>query len=243
MPQTASADFIFNNLAGAYSFSLAPLSSLTFTGAGIFTFPNGVQITTSPLGNLVFTNNSTAGTAATTITNSGTVTFAGTSSAGDATIANNFRLFFTNTSTAGNATITTNGMTQFSDNGTGGNAQLITNAGANVIFEFTAGPNSDNQITAGSIAGAGNYILPGKTLTVGSNDLSTNVSGVIIGAGGSLVKTGTGTLTLSGINTYTGTTTVNAGALIVDGSIASSSLTTVNSGPHFLAAAPWALPS
>jgi autotransporter-associated beta strand protein len=99
-----------------------------------------------------------------------------------------------------------------------------------ITFEFTAGPNGDNQITAGSIAGAGNYILPGKTLTVGSNDLSTNVSGVIIGAGGSLVKTGKGILELSGTNTYTGTTTVNSGALVVNGSIASSSLTTVNSG-------------
>jgi hypothetical protein len=40
--------FLFNNaFAGAYSFSL-PLSSLTFTGAGIQNFtPNGVQITTS----------------------------------------------------------------------------------------------------------------------------------------------------------------------------------------------------
>ena len=223
-------NFIFDNLAPVYSFSLAALSSLTFTGAGIFAAPNGVQITTSPLSNLVFTNNSTAGTATTTITNSGTVTFAGTSSAGGATIANNFRLFFTNTSTAGNATITTNGITTFADNSTAGNAQLITNAGANLIFEFTAGPNGDNQITAGSIAGAGNYILPGKTLTVGSNNLSTEVSGVIVGAGGSLVKTGSGTLTLSGTNTYTGTTTVNAGSLLVDGSIASSSLTTVNSG-------------
>jgi autotransporter-associated beta strand protein len=228
--------FTFNNaFAGAYSFSLAPLSSLTFTGAGIQNFAGiPVQITISPLGNLVFTNNSTAGTsvgtAATTITNGGSVTFADNSSAGTATIANNFQLFFTNRSTAGNATITTNGITTFSGNSTGGNAQLIVNAGANLTFEFTTGPNGDNQITAGSIAGAGNYILPGKTLTVGSNDLSTEVSGVIIGAGGSLVKTGTGSLTLSGINTYTGTTTVNVGALVVNGSIAPSSLTTVNSG-------------
>jgi autotransporter-associated beta strand protein len=200
--------FLFNfSPAGAYSFTLAPLSSLTFTGAGIQNFAGiGVQIN-----------------------NNGNLTFAGASSAGDATITNNFQLLFTNTSTAGNATITTNGITTFAGNSTGGNAQLITNAGANLTFEFTAGPNGDNQITAGSIAGAGNYILPGKTLTVGSNNLSTDVSGQIIGAGGSLVKTGSGTLTLSGINTYTGTTTVNAGALIVDGSIASSSLTTVNS--------------
>src|SRR5262249_60086284 len=50
------------------------------------------------------------------------------------------------------------------------------------------------------------------------------------GRGGSLVKVGTGILTLAGTNTYTGATIVNAGVLAVNGSIASSILTTVNSG-------------
>jgi autotransporter-associated beta strand protein len=45
-----------------------------------------------------------------------------------------------------------------------------------------------------------------------------------------LTKEGTGTFTLSGNNNYTGQTTVNDGTLIVNGSIASSSLTTVNAG-------------
>ncbi len=44
------------------------------------------------------------------------------------------------------------------------------------------------------------------------------------------MKTGAGDTVLSGINTYTGTTTVDAGTLSVNGSIASSSLTTVNLG-------------
>lgn len=43
-----------------------------------------------------------------------------------------------------------------------------------------------------------------------------------------IVKNGSSTQVLSGINQYTGTTTVNGGALEVDGSIASSSMTTVN---------------
>ena len=82
-------------------------------------------------------------------------------------------------------------------------------------------------MTAGSIAGAGNYFLGSKTLTVGSNNLSTQVSGIISdggasgGTGGSLVKVGTGTLTLSGANTYTGLTTISQGAINLTGSLLS----------------------
>ncbi len=65
--------------------------------------------------------------------------------------------------------------------------------------------------------------------TFNTNQFSQTLSGAISGSG-ALVKTGTGTLTLSTANSYTGTTTVNAGTLVVDGSIANSSLTTVNSG-------------
>ena len=70
-------------------------------------------------------------------------------------------------------------------------------------------------MTAGSIEGAGSYILGAKALTVGSNNLSTEVSGVISGLGGSLIKVGTGTLTLLGANTYSGGTTISGGAIEV----------------------------
>lgn len=105
-----------------------------------------------------------------------------------------------------------------------------------VDFLGTIGPVGGGKITAGSIAGAGNYFLGANQLTVGSSDLSTEVSGVIAdggqahGVGGSLIKTGAGTLTLSGVNTYTGGTNVNSGTLNVIGSIARSSLTAVNNG-------------
>ena len=70
------------------------------------------------------------------------------------------------------------------------------------------------------------------TLRVGSDNSSTTFIGVIQDGASktSLLKEGTGTQTLSGNSTYSGTTTINGGALNVTGSIASSSLTTVNSG-------------
>jgi autotransporter-associated beta strand protein len=151
-------------------------------------------------------------------------------------------LSFNNNSTASNAIITTNngGLTLFNDNSDGGNAQFLTNAGGVVDFSNTGGPAGDGNISAGSIAGAGNYYLGSNLLTVGSNNLSTTVSGVISdcgptgvecasgATGGGLDKVGSGTLTLSGANTYTGPTLINGGVLNVTGSLVSA--VTVNSG-------------
>jgi autotransporter-associated beta strand protein len=147
---------------------------------------------------------------------------------------------FSNASTAGNATITTNsgGGVFFTGTSNGGQAIFTTNAGG--VFDMSQLTSSGT--TAGSIAGAGSYFLGANALTVGSNNLSTTVSGVIAdggtggGTGGALVKMGTGTLTLSGTNTYTGATTVNAGTLEVDGSIAPSSLLTLNNGGTLIGA-------
>ncbi|HTA99150.1 MAG TPA: autotransporter domain-containing protein [Bradyrhizobium sp.] len=201
-----------------------------------------------PVG-LAFFGASTAGTATITNNANGVIAFGfpgglSTASADQANITNNSGsvLEFNGLSTAGNATITTNAgaAVAFFDGSTGGNAQFITNGTGYVDFSGSIGPNADGRISAGSIAGSGSYYIgAGNTLTVGSNNLSTEVSGVIAdfnpcGCGppgpGSLEKVGSGTLTLSGVNTYTGTTTVFGGILDVEGSIASSSLTTVNSG-------------
>jgi autotransporter-associated beta strand protein len=167
-----------------------------------------------------------------------------TATAGNAVITNNDggQTSFQGHTTAGSAVITTNsgGAVYFNDHSTGGDAQFITNGTGYVDFADSRGVNGDGRITAGSIAGSGFYYIGGgNTLVVGGNNLSTTVSGVIAdidscGCGpagpGNLEKTGSGTLALSGTNTYTGTTTVSGGILQVDGSIASSSLTTVNAG-------------
>ena len=207
----------------------------------------------------LFADNANAGNA-TIVNNAGGATFFGTPqlndapSAANATITNNNDgfTFFLASSTAGNATIITNngGGTLFGDgfgglaNSTGGNAQFITNAGGIVDFSQTTGINGDKKVSAGSIAGAGDYYLGGIELTVGSNNLSTTLSGTIKDGlspltcgcgvpdtGASLVKVGTGTLTLTGVNnTYTGLTTVKTGTLVVNGSIVSSSGVVIEAG-------------
>ncbi|HYX83200.1 MAG TPA: autotransporter-associated beta strand repeat-containing protein, partial [Gemmatimonadales bacterium] len=224
------------NTASNWAPSSVPINTATFSNTGVtnVTISSGTSIgtiqftTVAPVYSFAvnfalfeingagIVNNSAF---APSFTNNGAITFTNASSAGNSSLINNggFTLSFTDTSTAGSATITTNNgaLTQFATNSTGGNARFITNAGGTVDFSATLGPNGNNQITAGSIEGAGTYRLGANQLTVGSNNLSTTVSGSIQdggsagGSGALLVKVGTGTLTLSGNNTYTGATTIS----------------------------------
>ena len=106
---------------------------------------------------LYFYGTSTAGSAF--ITNDDYISFNFGSTAGSATIINNDNLIFYYTSTAGRATINNNSALYFYDTSTAGNAAIVNNAGGTVDFSGTTGPNGDNKVSAGSIAGAGNYYL------------------------------------------------------------------------------------
>ncbi|MEA2929040.1 MAG: hypothetical protein QOG38_1468, partial [Hyphomicrobiales bacterium] len=212
-------------------------------------------VTNAGFGNVIFADRSTAGFATITNNDAGIVSFKNHASADNATIVNNADgtlggLAFHNHSDAGSAFVTANAgsATFFFDHSNGLNARILANAGATVDFSQTTGLAGDGKISAGSLAGAGDYWLGGNQLTVGGNNLSTTVSGTIndgvspllqflscgcgltFGTGASLVKVGTGTLTLSGVNTYTGATTINGGILSVNGSIVASSGVTVNAG-------------
>jgi autotransporter-associated beta strand protein len=95
---------------------------------------------------------------------------------------------------------------------------------ANGAFDISAVSGAMTSIQ--SLSGSGSVALGAQALTL------TNASGDFVGAigGTGVVTLAAGKQTLSGINTYTGATNVNAGTLSVNGSIASSSLTTVNAG-------------
>ncbi|MDR6872277.1 outer membrane autotransporter protein [Bosea sp. BE125] len=220
----------FSDASTAGNATISNGSILDFYGTST---ADSANITNRGTGFMRFFDASTAGSA--TIANNGLVHFAGSSTAGNATIIGSFgalqffsgstagnanitiggfgSIDFYDTSTAGSASITNSGNVFFADRSTAGNAQLINDLGGTINFSNSTGPNGDGKLSAGSIAGAGNYILGANELTVGGNNLSTEVSGTISGTGASLVKIGTGTLTLTGANSYTGGTTISGGTL------------------------------
>ena len=243
------ADWTFNTGAGNYQFTIGANQAVGFAGVGIAVNGGSASITISSGASLNFDNSSTAGAASifnnnvlqfganstagnASITNNGSLQFFGTSTAGNAAISNVAGAsleFFTN-STAGNASISNSGLMVFKGNSTAGNAAITNSPGATIDFSQAAGP-----VSAASIGGPVNIFLGKNQLTLGATGLGMTIDGTIAdgglggGVGGSLVVGSGGALTLTGNNLYTGTTTVNGQSLEVDGSIAASSLTTVNS--------------
>jgi autotransporter-associated beta strand protein len=192
---TAAANTIqLDSGAPAYSFAI------TGGAAGVASLTLSGGITQLTGNNASFTASGGAG-------NGGTLAFTGSGNAAGSIL-----------------TAASSGIVSFAGNtDAGAGAQLVAASGGVVDFAATSGAAGDHQVSAGSIAGAGNFVLGANTLTVGALGTSTEVSGVISGSGG-LIKTGGGTLTLSGASTYTGATRVDAGVLDINGSLASSSV-------------------
>jgi autotransporter-associated beta strand protein len=214
---------IFNDTSTAGTATITNNSDVEFNGnsnAGTATIANNLVMN--------FNDSSSAGSAAITNSTTGVLAFISNATAGTATISNDGSLSFAGSATAGSSTVTTNNSatTSFTGTATGGTARFITNAGGT----FDMSGLTSTGMTAGSIEGAGNYVLGANTLTTGSLNTSTQVDGVISGTGGGLTKVGTGTLTLTGLSSYTGATTISAGTLAISGfgSIASSSVVTVD---------------
>jgi len=226
----------FQSTSTAANATINSTGSVSFSGSSS---ASNASITTS--GSVSFGGSSTAGNASIV---AGSVYFSGTGNGGNASIVINGTSTWVGSGTAGNASIVNNGTIYLWEQSSGGNATFTNSASGVLDFGGMTGTVGANPNTMGSLAGAGAVYLGSNRVTVGGNNLSTAFTGIISDcgvpatpcyasffgnyAGGSLVKTGTGKLTLAGINTYTGATTVNAGTLSVAGSIATSSLTTVN---------------
>ncbi len=228
-----TAPVTYNVVSGAMSFNdTSTAGTALITNGGDIEFNGSSNAGTATItNNAVMNFNDTTSANGSSITNAATgfLTFNSSASAGTTTtISNDGSLIFNNSATAGSATITTNngGTTSFTGSSSGGTASFITNAGGT----FDISGLTTSGMTAGSIAGAGAYVLGAKTLTTGGNGQNTQVDGVISGAGGGLTKVGAGTLTLTGANSYTGATTISAGTLALSGtgSISASSVVTVN---------------
>jgi T5SS/PEP-CTERM-associated repeat protein/autotransporter-associated beta strand protein len=121
---------------------------------------------------------------------------------------------------------------------------INTYTGATKVNGGTLAATADNNLGAASggltFNGGTLQFLSGFTsnrtvkLNAGGGSFDTDgnhtvLSGVVSGAG-TLTKAGPGTLILTANDSHTGATVVNGGILSVNGSIASSSLTTVNAG-------------
>jgi uncharacterized protein with beta-barrel porin domain len=127
------------------------------------------------------------------------------------------------TNTYSGGTSVTGGMINFNAAGNFGSGTITLNGGG---LQWATGTTTD---ISSRLAAFGSN---GATLDTNGNSVTLATALSSTGGGGLTVadSAGGGVLTLTKLNTYTGATTITGGILNVTGSIASSSLTTVNSG-------------
>src|SRR6266567_9425920 len=119
---------VFNRGASAFTIANQLAPTLTISGVGI-TNNSGIVQNFAPgpgSAQLFFENSATAGSL-TRFTNTGNITFGGTSTADHATFINNNVLGFNNSATAGNATVTNNSQLRFDNSSTADHATITNN--------------------------------------------------------------------------------------------------------------------
>ncbi|MEO8044966.1 MAG: autotransporter-associated beta strand repeat-containing protein, partial [Spartobacteria bacterium] len=175
-----------------------------------------IEFTTAAKANITLESGTVAGAPGALLTFSGALAF-GAASAGEASI-----------SIYGGAGL--GAEARFSGDASGGTAAILMAGNGRLDLSGENAPG----LTIGSVGGSGGVVLlGGKTLTVGSDNLSVIFGGAMQdggfsgGASGSLAKIGAGTLTLNGASTYTGGTTISAGAI----NVTNSSGSATGSGP------------
>jgi autotransporter-associated beta strand protein len=239
---------IFANTYGIEAFGSDSLASVSVTNNGTISVSGGTGILAAILnapGDVTVHHNGTITTTPDnpTITTAQTGILALTQQAGNVAISVNGNITTSSAASSigvnagalsGNLTIDVASGATISAGGigiqavaTGGTATtnvLGTVSGA-FAAKFYGTMNVGNGGTSGTLIGD---VLDRGTLNFNRSDAVT-YSGSIFDTG-IVQQNGSGILTLAGVNTYTGATNVNAGTLSVNGSIASSSLTTVNAG-------------
>jgi autotransporter-associated beta strand protein len=205
-----------NSALGTGALVMASGTNLSFLGSGNFTVANPIALSGSA---------SILPTAATTQTLSGVISNG--SGTGTLNVAGGGTLVLSGANTYTGGTNLSAGTIVVGNNSALGAGTLAMAAGTTLSFL-----NSGNFTVANPITIAGD---PFFTPPIGTTQ---TLAGVISdgSAPGTLDMLGAGTLVLSAANTYTGPTSVNAGMLQVNGSIAGSSLTTVNNGATLLGA-------
>jgi fibronectin-binding autotransporter adhesin len=217
-------------LSGAISDGASP-GVVDMTGAGTLvlsglnTYSGGTVISA---GTLQVTNNSSGGT--------GTVTLDGgafQSGAAGLAFANPFAI----NTTGGTIDTQANTLTLSGAIGNGTGTGALTKIGTGTLVltgtdTYTGGTTISAgtlQLGSGGTSGSilGNVVDSG---TFAINRSDTYKFGGVISGTGAFDQNGTGTTILTATNSYTGATNVNSGALDVTGSIATSSLTSVNNG-------------
>ncbi|MGF6254511.1 fibronectin-binding autotransporter adhesin [Ensifer sp. LBL] len=210
-----SKTLIINNATGTFSGAITGAGGISvgagtqvLSGANSFTGGAGI----SSGATLQIGNGGAGGSLASNVTNFGALVF---NSAGNLTYGGSIT-----------------GPGSFSQIGTG---TLTLTANNSTSGAVTIGTGSTLQLgnggTTGWIGGSGKFVgsitNDGALIYNRSNDVT--YAGAVSGSG-TLTQAGTGKLTLTGINTFTGATNIASGDLIVNGSLAHSSLTTIQRG-------------